>query len=234
MGSGSPLNEDDPSITHVIIDRPLTSTASGSNPRLPRKFVQPQWVVDSINAQRVLPEALYAQGATLPPHLSPFGEEYNLLLPDEEVNEVITESVSGGDVHGKESEVSTAVAAAISGDDAALRAAELAAERAGVTTEDFDARVGQAKRGNGNHDRGSDARDLEMNKMMMSNRQRKLYERVRHGERRRNAQVRFSPIFQLESSLALTSTSFTDRDTRKQTGTAEEEQGEGDETGGAE
>lgn len=77
-GSGSPFDETDDSITHVIIDRPLVER-TGEAPdelkcRLRRKYVQPQWVVDCINAGKILLEEPYRQGATLPPHLSPFGE----------------------------------------------------------------------------------------------------------------------------------------------------------------
>lgn len=68
-GPGSPIDINDPSITHHIIDRPTqgTHTASGQ-----REYIQPQWVFDSINAGLLLPARLYAPAAKLPPHLSPF------------------------------------------------------------------------------------------------------------------------------------------------------------------
>lgn len=86
-------NENDTSITHQIVDRPpLTPTGSlevpieneeepnvsrsqGSRPggRIPgRTYVQPQWVWDCINQAKLLRPDIYAPGATLPPHLSPW------------------------------------------------------------------------------------------------------------------------------------------------------------------
>ncbi len=56
----------------------------------------------------------------------------------------------------------------------------------------LDARVGNAARKAKSKEAAgldSSAQDLEMNKMLMSNKQRKLYERVRHSERKKNAEV---------------------------------------------
>ncbi|MCJ1285966.1 mRNA-binding ribosome synthesis protein nop7 [Xylographa opegraphella] len=86
-------NESDPAITHQVVDRPplpvsalpepvpttdvdtvpADSQALTSGSRVPgRTYVQPQWVWDCINEGTLLRPDLYAPGATLPPHLSPW------------------------------------------------------------------------------------------------------------------------------------------------------------------
>ncbi|KAK4166815.1 Pescadillo [Cladorrhinum sp. PSN259] len=90
LGEGAfTTDESDPSITHQIVDRPVvqaamdedegdgednqTSRKLGPNQRYPgRIYVQPQWVWDSVNDEELKSPELYAPGAALPPHLSPF------------------------------------------------------------------------------------------------------------------------------------------------------------------
>ncbi|KAK9446668.1 nucleolar protein [Limtongia smithiae] len=56
-------------VTHQICDRPALFE------RVPgRIYIQPQWVFDSLNNGALLSVDDYAVGATLPPHLSPWGD----------------------------------------------------------------------------------------------------------------------------------------------------------------
>eukprot|EP01132_Coremiostelium_polycephalum_P002010 gene2010-2473_t len=67
-GGGYP--EKDGKITHQIVDR----TALPEKIYHTREYVQPQWVLDSINSKILLPISEYAPGVVPPPHLSPFVE----------------------------------------------------------------------------------------------------------------------------------------------------------------
>ncbi|KAJ3115785.1 mRNA-binding ribosome synthesis protein nop7, partial [Nowakowskiella sp. JEL0407] len=71
-GAGSPIKEDSPTITHHIIDKPLTKNAKKNKLYERREFLQPQWVYDCINVGMLLSTDGYHEGETLPPHLSPF------------------------------------------------------------------------------------------------------------------------------------------------------------------
>ncbi len=194
-GSGSPYSSSEDSITHVIIDRPLVEAKEESpeerKRRLSRKYVQPQWVVDCINAGKLLLEDNYAQGKSLPPHLSPFGEYYEGAYDPNTANEPMDEDASEDEETAeKDDEVEKAIAAvatAAIGEESSLRAAELAAEAAGVDPTTFEKQVKKVSK----QKKKEDAVDPEedMNKMMMSNRQKKLYEKVKHSQQKRVAEV---------------------------------------------
>lgn len=201
-GFGSPFEEDDESITHVIIDRPLAvrenETEEERERRRRRKYVQPQWIVDCVNTGKILLEEPYAQGKTLPPHLSPFEGRVDAYDP------IIGASVDDAEMEEEEEEVgeqsseeeeeaapkkAVLKAAAAAEDAAALRAAELEAEAAGVDFGAFEKEARKALKKVRVAEEPKDAAEEDMNKMMMSNKQRKLYERMKHGEKKRAAEV---------------------------------------------
>jgi pescadillo protein len=206
-GGGSPIDETDPAITHVIVDRPLveraSETADERQLRLGRKFVQPQWVADSVNAGRRLLEAHYAQGAALPPHLSPFetyagGYDPTAVAEDAEMSDA-EEAEEAEEAEAEDTpavQAAAAVAAAVADADenpAALRAAELEAEAAGVDFGAFEKEVAKSrKKSKAGKTAAAAAEPAEddMNKMLMSNKQRKLYERMKYGQRKQAAEVR--------------------------------------------
>lgn len=91
LGEGAfTSDETDTRITHQIVDRPASvqplpsehgqedsgdqklSTVKPGYIMAGRIYVQPQWVWDCVNEGKLLRTDLYAPGATLPPHLSPW------------------------------------------------------------------------------------------------------------------------------------------------------------------
>jgi pescadillo protein len=202
-GHGSPYEEDDPAITHVIIDRPMvdrpTETEKQRELRGLRKFVQPQWIVDSINAGKLLVEESYLQGKTLPPHLSPFatydgGYDPTAANVDEDMQDISDDEDEEVDVgedgdRTAEDAIAANVKTALAEDNpAALRTAELEAEAAGVDFNTFETQVSKLAK---KHKPKASTTAVEdnPNKMLMSNKQRKLYERMKHSQSKSNTEV---------------------------------------------
>lgn len=152
QGGGSPIQGDNESITHVIIDRPAQALAQDSNSqadrapqeeteaarklRLKRKYVQPQWVVDCINRGKVLLEGPYEQDKIPPPHLSPFGEEEGAYAPEEDENRGETEAIEENSEEDEAEHIDVPIADVE--DVEALRVAELQAEAAGIDFNTFE------------------------------------------------------------------------------------------------
>ena len=163
QGGGSPVQEDDEAITHVIVDRPVQAPVppQGSDQitseivketdatrelRRRRKYVQPQWVVDCVNKGRVLLEGPYEKGKTLPPHLSPFGQADGAYDPEEAMGlDSAGKDLEDVDEEESESEEDASVPIADPEDPSALRAAELEAEAAGVDFGTFQKAVKKHK-----------------------------------------------------------------------------------------
>ncbi|KAI9762824.1 MAG: mRNA-binding ribosome synthesis protein [Chaenotheca gracillima] len=117
LGDGAfTTSENDPSITHQVVDRPplppnvLLNGNSESEDnvnevqqtvqrnRIPgRTYIQPQWIWDCVNSGKLMRPDIYAPGAELPPHLSPFVKpkagEYDPTIPlnDQEVEDEVSD-----------------------------------------------------------------------------------------------------------------------------------------------
>jgi pescadillo protein len=86
------LSEDDPTLTHQIVDRPALLRMF-----VDRHYIQPQWVFDSLNAGKLVDMDLYRIGATLPPHMSPFvteEDEETMMATDSEAEDETPEIVA--------------------------------------------------------------------------------------------------------------------------------------------
>merc|ERR1712179_332748 len=83
VGATFPVTED--TITHQVMDR---ESSSAGDMILGRFYIQPQWIFDSINRRESCREKDFALGETLPPHLSPFTQEFRIgdYVPPEEKN----------------------------------------------------------------------------------------------------------------------------------------------------
>lgn len=57
-------------VTHYVMDRPLSDAFLNGNQN--KEFVQPQYIIDSINNLFMLPTSQYKPGIPPPAHLSPF------------------------------------------------------------------------------------------------------------------------------------------------------------------
>ncbi|KAL2358806.1 ribosome biogenesis protein Pescadillo [Cryomyces antarcticus] len=171
LGDGAfTTSEADPAITHQIVDRPnlplpampeelevddadmqdadkATAAAGTLKPgqRVPgRTYIQPQWVWDSINAGRLLRPDIYAPGAMLPPHLSPWVKpkkgEYDPSAPlAEQEREGEAEEAEGLDDEDEEDKVEEGSegeeVAGVRGDGEARAMEESLLDRAGREVE---------------------------------------------------------------------------------------------------
>lgn len=248
LGAGSPYSVNDPRITHHIVDRPVPTSSQDTNAivqaNLPgkRAFIQPQWVVDCINKRKLLPTGPYGPGQILPPHLSPFVDNFKIrseggYVPneakldevdlqeevegeeeedeeesedDEEVGDEEEFTGFGDEKEGDEGEDAkdqpgpALLAAAANPEDAALvHAAELEAESRGVPHSKFQADLAalskKAKKAagkNGSNKEGAKADPLQASStqeanpasILLSNKQRKLFNKMKYGENKRQAE----------------------------------------------
>jgi pescadillo protein len=86
----SSFDQNDERITHYIVDRPAELIDFKGN----KEYVQPQWIIDCLNNNQLLPTSIYFPGKRLPAHVSPFydqeieGQEKNNKIDKEEAEQL--------------------------------------------------------------------------------------------------------------------------------------------------
>lgn len=166
------------SITHVVIDRPMTMERMREM-EAGRKWawIQPQWVADCVNKRKVIGAEGYGPGQLLPPHLSPWDGEGEVVRPWLEGEAGMAAAEEGGvegvdetedaqaevdieDEDEEDEEVPTGtaapayppallVAASDPTDPTLLHAAELEAERNGTSHSTFQSQLKEATKAKG-------------------------------------------------------------------------------------
>lgn len=153
-------------VTHQIVDRPKVNAKVAG-----RTYIQPQWVFDSINKAELLPVNEYGPGETLPPHMSPWGDSgaYN---PDAAITDDIEGEQSDEELDAKdEADVEEE-------DEAAREQRELELEASGVKFSDRSEEKDKKRKRSA---KSAEEEEKELKKIMMSNKQKKLYNKMQYG-----------------------------------------------------
>ncbi|CAN3362156.1 pescadillo homolog [Diutina catenulata] len=157
-------------VTHHITDRPKVPQKVAG-----RTYVQPQWVFDCINKSQLVPVNQYAPGETLPPHLSPWGDR-GIYNPEAEVAEGDAEEEEEEE---EEEEVDAEDAEEEEEDEDLAAQRELEMEAAGVKYS--EANLDDAKPKKGKKRAAPEDDEKELKKIMMTQKQRKLYNKMQYG-----------------------------------------------------
>ncbi|SCW01129.1 LAFE_0D05710g1_1 [Lachancea fermentati] len=184
-------------VTHQIVDRPILKNKVAG-----RTYIQPQWVFDSLNKGELVPANSYLPGETLPPHLSPWGDAVgydptagieegseNGSSDDEEEEEEVAE-----DEEDKENLDAGAITMGVDSgeesDDELKAQKELELEAQGVSYSEAknDQESKKSKKSNKRKVSEQDEeKDLKL--IMMSNKQRKLYKKMKYSNDRKEEKV---------------------------------------------
>lgn len=168
------MKQDDPMITHHIVDRPLPT--DGSVPTWMqyenREYLQPQWIYDCINSRRLLTSKNYRPSETLPPHLSPFvvyGEDdYRPEGADMFQEDAAKESI----IKDKENAIASTPSTSKQTLSTTLQEAEPSTSSVNAVAKT-----------------PVTAEDKERALLMMKKKDRQLYQKIQHGKAKKKASV---------------------------------------------
>lgn len=175
---GSTFQEDDPTITHQIVDRPNLD-----NKNINRKYVQPQWVYDCVNAGRLLAEEEYFLGMDLPPHLSPFVEEQpGDYVPPERIAEM---EMEGKDVSGLKENI-----VEVDSVPAPKKAKKDKEEKDAKDDATMKVTTGNVYRTNKQKEKNERGQEEKLKEMMIAKKHKRVYHKIKKGIKKKNTQVK--------------------------------------------
>jgi len=188
--------QDDKAVTHHVLDRPLTEAQKSDLKKKNRELVQPQWVVDSLNATHILPAKVYFPGVAPPPHMSPFVDDKKegympsrareiLRLKGEELSEdedmepqvpQNKEQVREDSSSDEESDLEDVP------EDKYVSSEEEEAPKGKTRKQAKEAREAKLKK-------DEDTEQKEMGKMLMTKKERRIFSKVQHSQASKKAQA---------------------------------------------
>jgi len=191
VAAGATYSSTDSRITHQLVDR---EPGTLGEVVLGRFYVQPQWVFDSINRREKCPEKNYALGETLPPHLSPFTQEFRIgdyvppeqkELEEENKEEKVESSEEDGEEEGEEEEMDKDES------DSEEEEEESGEELAGEEKE-MGVRVGMMDKLDDDHEtKMQEDEEYKLRVMMIKKKYRGLYKSMMKNRRKRMNESKF-------------------------------------------
>merc|ERR1712025_173939 len=191
VAAGATYSSTDSRITHQLVDR---EPGTLGEVVLGRFYVQPQWVFDSINRREKCPEKNYALGETLPPHLSPFTQEFRIgdyvppeqkELEEENKEEKVESSEEDGEEEGEEEEMGKDESD--SEEDEEVSGEELVGEE-----KEMGVRVGMMDKLDDDHEtKMQEDEEYKLRVMMIKKKYRGLYKSMMKNRRKRMNESKF-------------------------------------------
>lgn len=172
----------DTKYTHHVVDRPVTK--KGGN----IEYIQPQYVVDSLNNLYLLPTSQYGPGVALPAHLSPFVDnEKEGYIPNrqKEIMHMKGEEVLPSDDEEEEQQevkqkvLQSKPAKKVEEQPAGKNDADSSSdEEASESEQDVATIQAERKLANAKLKKDLQKEQKELAKVLMTNKQRKLYQKA--------------------------------------------------------
>ncbi|KAB0794679.1 hypothetical protein PPYR_11518 [Photinus pyralis] len=190
---GSTFDEDDESITHQIVDRPVIDKQFIS-----RYYVQPQWVFDCINARELLPVNKYFIGEVLPPHLSPFVDKdrdsYQQYVPPEEIllqnpNAQLAKNTAQDEEMEEKSDDDKAKEQSDNEDEQEKEQEDSLDKSLQITKKKLSVKAGKVEKKDPWEKRKLEKQEYRLREKMVKNKHRRLYKSMMEGKKKRSKEV---------------------------------------------